>query len=99
MPKESKELLKIPPVGSPVYIEWEDSCGCGGRWQVLELDEKPERVFIHSLGWITAKNEKNLRFHPNVTDRGDREFHGNGDMTIPVSALRKIKSLNVWSFS
>jgi hypothetical protein len=63
--------------------------------------EKIEPALIHSLGWITAKDDKWVRMHPNVTDRGDEEseIHGIGDITIPRSAIRKCKPLTVWAFS
>lgn len=92
-------MVKVPSIGTPVIVEWEDSHGGGQRWGVLEEKEEIEHVWVRSMGWITAKDRTGIQIHSNITDRGDREYHGIGSMTIPRSAIRKIKSFSVWTFS
>lgn len=67
---------------------------------MLEQNEKPTVSLIHSVGWITAKDKAAVRLHPNISEwKEEGEAHGIGSMTIPMSAVRRVKRLTVWAFS
>lgn len=78
-----------------VLIEWEDALGVGSSWGPLE-DLVCEPIICRSVGWIAAESKRAIVLIPNVHD-GDESRNvsqnGCGDMTIPKSAIRRMKRL------
>lgn len=73
-----------------VYIEWEDSCGDdSGRWRDLDYIKKDTPVPIKSVGWLVAENKNSKTIVPHLSGLE----HGQGNMTIPNSAIKKFRVL------
>ncbi len=79
-----------------VLIEWEDSFGCSATWSPLpEPNEHPPEIMIcRSVGWLLHDTSGRKTIVPHVIDEHpDAEQQGCGDMTIPISAIRRIVDL------
>ena len=72
-----------------VYIEWEDSCGDGSRWREIDDIKKDRAPTIRSVGWLLAETQNSKTIVPHLSDSD----HGQGEMTIPKSAIKKFRVL------
>jgi len=72
-----------------VYIEWVDSCGDSSRWRELDDIKKDKPVLIRSVGWLLAETQESKTIVPHLSDSD----HGQGEMTIPKSAIKKFRVL------
>lgn len=72
-----------------VLIDWVDSCGDGTRWRELDEIKKDRPVRIRSVGWLLVETKESKTIVPHL---GDSD-HGQGEMTIPSEAIKKITVL------
>lgn len=80
-----------------VYIEWEDACGPQGIWVDIE-DMKPDQPINKSVGWLVAEDERWVIVVPHLAsgpNNPEVAYTGQGEMTIPKSAILKKKILNI----
>lgn len=80
-----------------VYIEWEDSCGSNGRWTEIE-DMKPDQPKHKSIGWILQETKRWIVIVPHISSYLEHPkvaYTGQGQMTIPKSAILKKKIINL----
>ncbi len=78
-----------------VYIEWEDSAGGTGRWTEIE-DMIPDQPIQKSIGWLMHETDRWVVLVPHLSSEADHPkvlFTGQGEMTIPKSAILKQKEL------
>ena len=71
-----------------VLIDWVDSVGDGTRWRELDDIKKDKPVKIRSVGWILAETKESMTIVAHLSDS-----HGQGEMTIPSEAIKKITVL------
>lgn len=79
-----------------VLIEWTDSYGCSASWQSVE-EVEPEVMTCQSVGWLIYDGEtcKVIVPHLSQTNFPHAVQQGCGDMTIPASAVVRIRELRV----
>ena len=80
-----------------VYIEWEDSCGSTGRWTKIE-DMRPDQPIQKSIGWVVYSDLKWIIIVPHISSYPEHPkvaYTGQGEMTIPKSAIIKTKVINI----
>ena len=85
MPKTRKKL---------VLIEWEDSVLGFQGWKVVKDNINTLTKFI-SVGFLMYKDKEKTILFPHIEDSSVDDVAGSGDITIPNSAIRKIKVLKV----
>jgi hypothetical protein len=83
-----------------VYIEWEDSYGCSSEWTDIRECNVPEQRCV-SVGFLIHADKQRVVVVPHLSlprddgdDCGDPRQDGCGDMTIPRSAIRRIRTLS-----
>lgn len=76
-----------------VCVEWEDSFGCSPSWSEISIvDVQP--LLCESIGRLMAVTDTALVVVPHLTGVTDHVARqGCGDMTIPLSAVRKVTEL------
>lgn len=72
-----------------VYIEWEDSAGDGSHWRELDYIKQDRPARIRSVGWLLAETENSKTIVAHLSGSN----HGQGEMTIPKSAIKKFRVL------
>lgn len=85
--------------GKLVYIEWEDSCGGNGRWTELE-EMKPDQPFQKSIGWVMHESKRWIVIVPHISSTPDHPkvaYTGQGEMTVPKSAILRKKIISLSS--
>ena len=86
--KEENKLL---------YIEWEDSAGSLGRWTDID-DMKPDQPIHKSVGWLMYDTDRWIVLVPHLSSEPDHPkvlFTGQGQMTIPKSAILKQQEISL----
>jgi hypothetical protein len=80
-------MIKYPLV----YIEWEDSVLGFQGWKLI--DEQPDGLttFI-SVGFKVKEDKRSITIYPHI-EKCNEDHAGAGDIKIPKSAIRKIKTL------
>lgn len=76
-----------------VYVEWEDSMGSQSHWTSLR-DIKEESAVCRSVGWLVHDGDKVKVIVPHLSFDGGQP-DGCGDMSIPASAIRKMKTIKL----
>lgn len=82
-----------------IYVEWEDSCGGHGRWVEI-ADMVPDQPIQKSIGWVLQEDERWIVIVPHVSSTPDHprvSFTGQGQMTIPKSAILKTEVIHLTS--
>jgi hypothetical protein len=70
-----------------VEIEWEDSAGYNSfAW--ISKREKLTPLIVHSVGYVHHEDKRHIELAPHVSP--DQTC---GNMSIPRSAIRKVKKL------
>lgn len=84
-----------------VMIDWVDasSCRSGGAWVDVETaksETEAAALRIKSVGWllVDGKDSKVIVAHQSFGGPGYALNQVSGDMTIPTSAIRKMKVLS-----
>lgn len=80
-----------------VYIEWEDSVGCGNGWRFLDDELKNfETVVCYTVGWLVGEDERCKFIAPHIAPETKATVDQiAGTKTIPKSAIRKLTKLKV----
>ena len=73
-----------------VMIEWEDSHTRDG-WSSNEPDGKP--VTCLSIGWLVKETKHATTLSANITSDPNFRMQRNGDITIPASAIRRVRKV------
>lgn len=75
-----------------VLIEWEDSVLGFQGWKQVSENINNETNFI-SVGFLILRDKSKVIIYPHIDLHKGKEGSGTGDITIPVSAIKKIKYL------
>jgi len=83
-----------------VYVEWEDSLGCASGWSHLgetaALSEV-EPLMARSVGFLYRESGSSLTLVPHLVEETKQTgMQGMGAVTIPKSAIRKRRVLNIF---
>jgi hypothetical protein len=77
-----------------VLVEWLDSYSSTGWQDVEELQSSP--LCCRSVGWQIRSDEQVIVLAPHLTDEHEETpLQGNGLMTIPTCAVRRVQTLRV----
>lgn len=83
-----------PKNGDLILCEWLDSYGCSPSWETIEKGVKPLGMACKSVGWLVRQSEKFIVVVPHLSQKNEiADQQGCGDMTIPRSAIVRIKRL------
>lgn len=78
-----------------VYVEWLDAARAPSGWEVLDNVSAAPSV-CKSAGWLIYRDKHCLRIAPHLVEESEHSARQScGDMTIPVRAVVKIKTLRV----
>ena len=78
-----------------VLVEWVDSHS-GRGWENLDnLKANCDLLYCRSVGWLVAKNRDAVTLVSNLSGESNDNVivNGNGYMTIPARAVRKVTVL------
>ncbi len=81
-----------------VYIEWIDSDGSDkSEWKFIHEFDKSGLQICQSVGWMLHDEKDYKTILHNIAGflNGDKTKQGCGELTIPVSAIRKIKEIKL----
>lgn len=78
-----------------VLIEWVDSHSGRGWQNVEQIERAAEPLYCRSVEWLASERNdcKILVPHLGGEKNGDVFLQGCGDITIPTSAIKKMKVL------
>lgn len=76
-----------------VLIEWEDSVLGFQGWKKINENINTCTRFL-SVGFLVHKDKQKTVLYPHIEYSKDNELGGSGDITIPNSAIIKMKVLN-----
>jgi len=83
-----------------VYVEWEDSLGCSSGWSHLDETAAPSEVeplMARSVGFLYRESGSSLTLVPHLVEEMKQTgMQGMGVVTIPKSAIRKRRGLNIF---
>ena len=85
-PKARQKELKL------ALIEWEDSLGCGDKWESIEA-LAPAVPVCRSVGWLVHESMECVVVVPHVGKDGHDLQIGCGDMLIPRRSILRITPL------
>ncbi len=79
-----------------VLVEWFDSHSVGDGWKPLdELGTQCGPVLCRSVGWLVAEEDGHRMIVPHISamDDEDTRSYGNGEVSIPIRAIKKMTIL------
>lgn len=80
-----------------VYIEWADSFGCSSEWTSTADVADVEHICI-SVGFLLKESKDIVVIVPHFSpanEKIDAKEQGCGDMAIPRSAIRQLRTLKI----
>lgn len=89
--------LKVPPLGTPIRCDWNDSVDAPG-WQYIFAGESlkaPLRPPMQTRGVLVAHDDSSLAIAPTIAPRGPDDLKtGYLDvLTIPLGAIVSIRMI------
>ena len=78
-----------------VLVEWLDAHSGRGWQDVAQIERAAEPLYCRSVGWLVFESKDCKVLVPHVAGErnGEVMLQGCGDMTIPTSAIVKMKVL------
>jgi len=77
-----------------IFVRWEDCCHSSGEWR--EKDDLTHLGLheVETVGWVAEENGDYLIIVPHIAkETSFAEWQGFGEMCIPHSSIREIKTL------
>ena len=75
-----------------VCVEWVDAYGCSSHWEQIGYIQ-PLTMKCFSVGWLVFEDKEMIIIVPHLSQSNHEtiEQQGCGDMSIPRSAIKKMK--------
>lgn len=75
-----------------VYIEWVDAYGCADQWEAVNSIQHMI-MKCSSVGWLVYQDKDMIIIVPHLSQHDHKKIEQQscGDMSIPRSAIKKMK--------